>query len=101
MTKLYKRRDGAMQTEIDSDTVLLDMDLGFYFTFEGAASSSIWKLIEAPRSEDEIVQGLTAEFDVEPDACRAEVRAFLASLAREGLVTVSEGQRDRPSAQRA
>jgi GeoRSP system PqqD family protein len=71
-------------------------DIGTAVLFSGGTMLSvnflgmeIWKLCEG-RSLDEIVSELLAEFDVEEDVLRADVRAFIDELALKGFVTYAE-----------
>jgi len=48
--------------------------------------TEIWKRCEG-LTEDEIVAGLLAEFDVEPDILRSDVSAFLHELAEKRYIS--------------
>ncbi len=50
----------------------------------------IWELIERPLSVDRLCERLVQEFDVTPEACRADVEAFLQELARSGAAALND-----------
>lgn len=64
-------------------------DLDSVYTLN-AVGTTIWDAIVQPVPLDRLVASIVDEFDVTPDQARADVRAFLADLARLGLVRTSE-----------
>jgi len=50
--------------------------------------SRIWELIETPQDIDALSAQLQAEFDVTPDACRADIDAFLNELVKHGAIAL-------------
>ena len=87
METKFIRRSGLPQAEIGAESLaLLDAEKGKYFGLEDT-SLRIWQLLETPTSVADLCQQLIAEFDVAPDACREEVREFIAQLIKEGLVS--------------
>jgi hypothetical protein len=51
-------------------------------------SARIWELIEAPQEIDAVCAQLLKEYAIPPDACRAEVKAFVDELVQHGAVTL-------------
>lgn len=47
----------------------------------------IWKAAHSVSSTDELVQAVASDFEVDPSALEADVRAFVEQLANEGLLT--------------
>jgi len=72
---------------IDGEIVMLSPDQGAYFGLN-AVGSSIWQLIEVPRTVSSVCRAMTSEYDVDGQTCRTEVVAFLDDLERAGLVEV-------------
>ena len=46
----------------------------------------LWGLLESDCDEEGLVDTLLAEYDVEPDKARADVKAFLADLSEKGIL---------------
>ena len=63
---------------------MLDIDRGTYYGL-GGAGSRLWTLLAQPRTLDELVQLMCADFAVDEPACRADVLAFLKDLIGHGL----------------
>ena len=59
------------------------LDSVYVFNEVGAR---IWSLIEEGKDQEAIVAALAAEFDVELDRARADLRAFVGLLKEAGLV---------------
>lgn len=88
------RRLGAkpsvVHTVLDGEAVLLNVEDGVYFGLDGVGTQ-IWDLLVAGATEDEIVSQLQEEYDVEPAILRADIKAFLATLAVRGLTQERDG----------
>jgi hypothetical protein len=48
----------------------------------------IWELIDTPQDVDAVCAQLQKEYDIAPDACRAETDAFLNELVKHGAVAL-------------
>jgi Coenzyme PQQ synthesis protein D (PqqD) len=72
--------------------LMMSVERGQYFSLN-RLGTRIWELLENPTTEDTLVEQLTAEYDVTPEVCAAEVAAFLAALRhRELLADVDSGR---------
>jgi hypothetical protein len=56
-----------------------------------ATGARLWELVGEGRSRSELVDQLTAEFDVSREAAEGETDRLLAQLEREGLLARGEG----------
>ncbi|MHB8634684.1 MAG: PqqD family peptide modification chaperone [Thermoplasmatota archaeon] len=83
--KKYQRVADALHSDLGDETVLLHMGSGTYYGVEGVGGR-IWQALSEPRSEEELVKAIMAEFEVDEPTCRRDVKAFLADLQSEGLV---------------
>jgi hypothetical protein len=81
------RVETLLSTELDQETVLMSIDAGAYYGLEGPARS-IWSHLEAPLTFAALVEQLVKEYQVSPEACRADVEKFLAQMEEEGLLRV-------------
>jgi len=81
-------KDGArfVETEIDDEVVLMDVESGTFFSLAGT-SLAVWRLIDGSRGEGEIAAALAADYDAPVEQVAADVAAFLAELREAGLVT--------------
>jgi hypothetical protein len=70
--------------------VLLNLATGVYFGLD-PVGTRIWTLIGAHRSLDEIVEALTAEYEVDADILGADLGRFIQTLRDNELVDVDDG----------
>jgi hypothetical protein len=84
---MLTRNDEPVSVDVERSIVMMSLDLGKYFGLN-EVGSRIWELLEQPRSMADLCAVLQQEFDVDPDACHAEVSEFLAALAQEGLIRI-------------
>lgn len=76
----------AMLAEFSADeSIVLDVEAGRYHQVN-ATGSFIWKALENDQTDDEIVEGLVAEFDVSRERATASLRTFLDNLASRGFL---------------
>ena len=81
------RVDDVLDTDIDNETVMMDIDQGRYFGLN-KTGTRIWALLAEPIVISDLCDQLTAEFNVPPDQCGKEVVEFLGILLDRGLVQV-------------
>ena len=75
----------------DEEIVLLDIAGGIYYTLTGAVSIRIWQSILTPRTLEDLVDELLAEFYIDRTACLAQTWEFLNHLSARGLVRLARG----------
>lgn len=85
---LLARVPDMISTELDQETVLMHIEAGAYYGLEGPAQI-IWRALESPLSFAALVDRLTAEYDVSPETCAADVEKFLLQMQIEGLLLVN------------
>lgn len=78
-TSLFVRNPSVLWTELDSQFLLMDIESGAYFELTGVGSA-IWRVLEASRSEADIVDHIVERYSVEKQECERDVRAFLDKL---------------------
>jgi|AACY02.3.fsa_nt_gi hypothetical protein len=82
---------------IEGEAIIIDMDTGTYFNANGTGSLLWSLLLDAARSEMELIAAFHVAFPkVDRAAMEADVRAFLAQLRERELVSTIE--QDSPSA---
>jgi hypothetical protein len=76
-----------VSSALANEVVILDHQAGRYFGLK-ATGARIWKLLESPRSVEDIRNALVKEYDVEPNRCERDLFALLQLLVSKGLVDV-------------
>jgi len=82
----------VVAAELGEESVLLDTETGQYFGLD-QTGSAVWRLLAVGASDQEIVERLLAEYDVEPDALRQDVEAFLSALQSNRVLRRSPDER--------
>ena len=85
---IVSRREALLEAGIDDELVGLHVEKGTCYGFNRTATR-IWSLIETPRSVSELVDALTAEYDVDRETCTQQLAEMLAELERDGLVELN------------
>lgn len=80
-----KRKQALTGAEIENDLVLMDIEQNKFFGMN-EVGRTIWKLLETPITENQLVEKLLTHYDIEPDACRQDVTQFLDHLQKSGLL---------------
>ena len=83
----YVRKADVVSTEMDDELVMMNITQGVYFGMN-AVGKEIWKLLDQPRDEQEVVDLLLEKFDVDETTCRSEAAAFIQLLAKNKLVDI-------------
>ncbi|TWG93929.1 coenzyme PQQ synthesis protein D (PqqD) [Nocardioides sp. J9] len=79
-------RDDALQAvEMNGEFVMMGVDQGEYYAVKGVAAT-LWRHLAEPRDVDALCALVAEEYDVTPDACRADVEAFVDQLHGRGMV---------------
>ena len=84
---VVSRSASLLEASLDDELVGLHVDRGTCYGFNGTATR-IWALIEQPRRLSELRDILIAEYDVDAETCEEQLRALLADLAEDGLVSL-------------
>ena len=82
---IAKAQGKFVETEIDDEVVLMDLESGNFFSLAGT-SLAVWQAIDGERSEDEIAALLAEEYDQPLDQVLSDVTDFLGELRDAGLV---------------
>ncbi|SFD66669.1 Coenzyme PQQ synthesis protein D (PqqD) [Lentibacillus persicus] len=79
--------EGNIVSDMDGEKVMLSIQNGKYYNL-GEIGGEIWEGIKEPTSIADLIQSLTAQYDVEESKCRIETIGFIDHLLEEGLVKV-------------
>jgi hypothetical protein len=66
---------------------VLDLGSDRFYRFD-AVGTRVWSLIVEGRTFEDIVNGIVAEFEVEPERARADLERLVGELSALGLVEV-------------
>ena len=77
-----------VSADLSGEAAILNLKSGVYFGLN-AVGASIWKLIQEPRSVNEINDALVQEYDVDPDQCEKDLLALLGELLSKELIEVA------------
>jgi pyrroloquinoline quinone biosynthesis protein D len=86
MGAIAKRKDCFVETEIDDELVVMELDQGEFFSLTGTAIA-IWRLIDGTRDRAALVAALTEEFAAPQGEIAADVDELLARLNDAGLIS--------------
>ena len=84
---IVRRQGDWLAAKIGEELVMMSAEKGNYIGLS-KVGSRIWELIETPQDIDALSAQLQAEFDVTPDACRADIDAFLNELVKHGAIAL-------------
>jgi hypothetical protein len=87
-TSVITRDEEAVSCELAGGAALLDLRSGTYFSMN-PVGAYIWGLLNDPVEVSSLHKALHARYDVEPDACLADLLSLLQQLAEAGLVRVA------------
>jgi hypothetical protein len=82
---VWQRKDNWVGAEVDDTFVMIDFESGTYVSLNKTATD-IWNALEQPRSSDDIVEALTARYDVSADQCAKAVDRVLKELQEMRLI---------------
>jgi hypothetical protein len=77
-----------VSADLSGEAAILNLKSGVYFGLN-TVGASIWKLIQEPRSVNEIRDALVQEYDVEPGKCEKDLLALLEELLSKELIEVT------------
>lgn len=82
---LVKRADRFVETEIDGEMVVMELETGDFFSLSGSALS-IWQLIDGTRDRASLAAAVAAEYQIAEAQLAGEIDAFVAELKAAKLV---------------
>ena len=77
----------AVSRLVGGETIVLDFASNRFFTLD-EVGGRIWELIAERGTFGGILEGVVAEFDVEPGLAKADLERLLSELAARGLVRI-------------
>jgi hypothetical protein len=89
---VVRKQGDWLAAKVGDELVMMSAEKGNYIGLS-EVGARIWELLEAPQELDVVCARLQEEYEVGPEACRAEVESFLNELVKHGAVAL-----DPPSA---
>ncbi len=83
--KKYIRNNKTIADKLHDELVMMDIDMGKYFSLNPVATR-IWDLLEQPLSIEEICKVLLEEFEVNKEQCIKEVQEHITEMKKLGLI---------------
>lgn len=74
-----------ISTTVGSDTIILDTNLGRYFSLENVGTK-IWEALEKPKTFEQLLTLILSTYEVEHETAKRDLKALLATLGTAGLV---------------
>ena len=71
------------------EAIILDPASNRYYSLDGVGEL-VWRLLQQQTRLPDLCEAVLAEFEVDPDEARRDVRALIDELLEAGLVVVSE-----------
>ncbi len=84
---VISRAESVVSTEIDDETVILDIASGVYSGLD-QVGTTIWDMLEEPVPFCNIVKGVLAIYDVPEQECINDLIKFLIRLSEINLIVV-------------
>lgn len=82
------RNPDIVSSEIDGETVMMDIDFKRYFGMT-EIGTRVWQLLESQITFEHLCVKLTEEFDVSQQRCAEDMLPFLQNLEKNQMLFVS------------
>lgn len=87
LNMLFTRNPDLIATDMDGDTVMMNIANGKYYGISGVGSR-VWELLAKPITISEMVSTICMEFEVEKSTCKADIERFIDEMHAFGLIVV-------------
>ncbi|GAA0565026.1 PqqD family protein [Rhizomicrobium electricum] len=84
---MVRKLDGWLAAKVGGELVMMNAQKGNYIGLS-EVGARVWELMDSTQDFEAICAELDREFDVVPEICRAEVKAFLEDLVEHGAVAI-------------
>ena len=75
--------------DLDGEAAILNLKTGVYHGLN-PVGAEIWRMLEKPVSVRELLDAMLAQFEVNRDACQADLMRLLDDLNDRGLISVTD-----------
>lgn len=84
---MVRRQGDWLSAKVGDELVMMSAEKGNYIGLS-EVGARVWEIIETPSEFDAVCAQLVQEYEVEPDICRAEMKAFLNELVKHGAIAL-------------
>jgi hypothetical protein len=77
-----------LSTELGDEVVILGLHDSVYYGLS-QVGTRVWQLLQTPRTLDDLVTALVAEYDVSRERVAADLQRLLSELQTRGLVAIT------------
>ena len=84
---IVRKQGDWLAAKVGEELVMMSAEKGNYIGLS-EVGARVWELLETPRTVEDVCRRLTAEFEVTPEVCRAEVEDFLGELEKHGAIAL-------------
>lgn len=78
------RAEGVIFTELDGDTVILDMESGEYNGLD-EVGTAVWNFLQNEATFAQIVDHIVTGYEVDRKTCRDDLQSFITEMVTNGL----------------
>jgi hypothetical protein len=86
---IIQRAPDVIAAEADQDLIMVSVATGYYYGVSDVARE-IWDAIGNPKRISDLVDDLTANFQIDSSLCEEQTLTFLNALLDEGLLQVKD-----------
>ena len=84
---MIRKQGDWLAAKVGEAIVMMSAEKGNYIGLS-EVGTRVWGLIDTARTVEDVCTQLTAQFDVSPEVCRADVEEFLKELAKHGAISL-------------
>lgn len=84
---IISRNKDIVFSDIEGESILLDVKAGSYYQFNPTASR-IWALLSTPQSLKKLCVMLQREYDVSYETCKSDVVESISEMAESNILTI-------------
>lgn len=81
------RKGEVMASNVEGETIILSIEPGRYYVLD-QVGTQIWELVQHTITFEDLLDKITAEFDVDLERCAKDLQGFLQEMFDEGLIEV-------------
>ena len=89
--RLIRRAKDAISTELDGETVILNIDTGIYSGLD-QVGTTIWNALAEPATFATLKERVMADYEVSEQRCSDDLCTFLDELLKNRLITLDDGE---------
>jgi len=87
--KKFSRNPDIIDSEIDDEIVMMDVERGNYFGLN-VVGSSIWQSLEELQTVESLVDIIIEEYDVSREKCKKDITPFIEQMLKSKLLVEAD-----------